>query len=211
MNLVHDLPTALRASLKALQLDYVDLYLIHTPFKYKNAEEFSTAWAQMEDLKAQGLARSIGVSNFRRQDLEHIFKTCKVTPAVNQIEFHPYLQHVELLELMKKHNVGVMGYGPLVSLRSDDQLVGGPIDEYVKSLATKYGVTEDNILLRWQMDKGFEVVTTSPKESRLRNYLHTADFRLAEEESTEIARLGSKQHWRGYMIGPGKFDPNDRE
>lgn len=164
----------------------------------------------MEDLKSQGLARSIGVSNFRKQDLEPIFETCKVTPAVNQIEFHPYLQHIALLELMKKHNVGVMSYGPLVSLRAEDQLTDGPIDEFVTKLATKYGVTEDNILLRWQMDKGFEIVTTSSKECRLINYLHTADFKLTEEESAEISRLGSKQHWRGYMIGAGKFDPNDR-
>lgn len=111
MNLVHDLPIALEASLKALRLDYDDLYLIYTPFKYQTPEELSAAWAQMEDLKSRGLARSIGVSNFRISDLEQIFKTCKVVPAVNQIEFHPYLQRRELVQFMQEHGVAIMGYG----------------------------------------------------------------------------------------------------
>jgi len=211
MNLVHDLPTALDRSLKAMQLDYVDLYLIHTPFKYKSAEDISTAWAQMEELQAKGLARSIGVSNFRPRDLAPILETAKVKPAVNQIEYHPYLQHPELSELMREHGIFTVGYGPLVSLRKEDQLEGGPIDDYVATLAKKYDVTEDNILLRWQMQKGLCIVTTSSKESRLRNYLRSAEFEMTSEEEAELDRLGAKRHYRAYMVGDGRFDPEERE
>ena len=88
---------------------------------------------------------------------------------------------------------------------------GGPIDEYVRTLAAKYAVTEDNILLRWQIEKGFGIVTTSSKEDRLRNYLRSADFTLTEAETAEIDRLGSERHYRAYMIGDARFDPKDRE
>lgn len=143
--------------------------------------------------------------------METIFKTAKITPVVNQIEFDPYLQHVQLSQLMREHQVNTVGYGPLVSLRKEDQLEGGPIDEYVLELAKKCEVTEDNILLRWQMDKGFGIVTTSSKESRLQNYLRSADFMLTPEESAEIDRLGLQRHFRAYMVGNGRFDPEDRE
>lgn len=98
-----------------------------------------------------------------------------------------------------------------MSLRAEDQSNYGPIDSFVNFLADKYGITEDCILLRWQMDKGFLVVTTSSKESRLKNYLRTADFKLTTQESFQIDLLGSQQHWRAYMIGEGKFDPACRD
>ncbi|OJJ50668.1 hypothetical protein ASPZODRAFT_54904 [Penicilliopsis zonata CBS 506.65] len=204
----HDLPAALAASLKALQLDYVDLYLIHTPFNFKSADEISAAWVQMEQLQSQGLARSIGVSNFRPKELEVILKTCKTVPAVNQIERHPYLQRPLLTELMNKHGIATVAYGPLTSLR---KATGGPVDGYIATLAAKYGVTEDNILLRWQMDKGIALVTTSSKPSRLEGYLQTTEFTLAPEESAEIDRLGAQHHFRAYLVGPGKFTPEEQD
>lgn len=101
----------LKESLKKLQLDYVDLYLIHSPFWAKSEQDLQSTWAEMEALQQSGLAKTIGVSNYRPQDLEAVLKTAKVKPAVNQIEFHPYLQRIELLEFHKKHGIATTAYG----------------------------------------------------------------------------------------------------
>lgn len=102
--------SALKESLKKLQLDYVDLYLIHSPFWAKSEQDLQSAWADMEGLQKAGLAKTIGVSNYRPQDLEAILKTATIKPAVNQIEFHPYLQRTELLEFHKKHGIATTAY-----------------------------------------------------------------------------------------------------
>lgn len=99
---IEDIPGAIDASLKKLGLDYVDLYLIHEPFFAKGDDAvLQKKWAEMEAVAASGKAKSIGVSNFLKPHLEAILKTAKVRPAINQIEFHPYLQHGDLLAYHK--------------------------------------------------------------------------------------------------------------
>jgi diketogulonate reductase-like aldo/keto reductase len=85
-------------------------YLIHSPFWAKSERDLQTTWAEMEAVQKAGLAKTIGVSNYRPEDLAAVLKTAKVVPAVNQIEFHPYLQRVELLEYHKKHGIATVAY-----------------------------------------------------------------------------------------------------
>lgn len=178
-----------------MKLHYADLYLIHAPFMFNNAEEISTAWAAMEELHAQGLAKSIGVSNFRAQDLATVLKTCKVVPAVNQIEFHPYRQRPEVMAVMNEHGILPVGYGALVSLRKKP---GGPVDEYVEELAAKYSVGPPEILMRWQVEKGMGVITTTSSEEHMKQYKKVGDFEMTTEEVKEIDRLGSKLYYIAY-------------
>ncbi|KAL4912160.1 NADP-dependent oxidoreductase domain-containing protein [Aspergillus aurantiobrunneus] len=162
---IADIPKAIGASLEKLQLSYVDLYLIHQPFFARSATELQGGWAAMEKVKEAGKARAIRVSNFLESHLETILQSAKIPPAINQIEYHPYLQHAS--------------YGPLTPVT---RAKGGPLDLLLPTLARKYGVGEGEILLRWSIDCGTLSITTSRKESRLSTYLDAMKFELTPEE-----------------------------
>ncbi|KAF2640606.1 Aldo/keto reductase [Massarina eburnea CBS 473.64] len=196
---------ALRDSLKKLQLDYVDLYLIHSPFWAETDEQLQKSWADMEAVKALGLTKSIGVSNYLPNHLSTILKTAKVVPACNQIEFHPYLQRTQLLDFHKKHGIATTAFGPLSAVT---KAAPGPVDDYVAGLAKKYAVSPGEISLRWCIDQDVVAITTSSKEQRLSDYLRAATFKLTPKEVGEINRLGEEKHYRGFWAK--KFDDNDR-
>jgi diketogulonate reductase-like aldo/keto reductase len=179
--------------------------LIHSPFNAKSDAELQSAWAELEILHASGKARSIGVSNFYPQHLTAILKTAKIKPAINQIEFHAYLQHPQLQKFQKEHNIALAAYGPLVPLTKARP---GPVDEVVQRLSAKYNVGEGEILLRWVIEQGIVAITTSGKESRLRGYLKAMEFSLTPEEVREISVEGEKKYFRGYWTT--RFPPGDR-
>ncbi|KAF2800491.1 Aldo/keto reductase [Melanomma pulvis-pyrius CBS 109.77] len=202
---VGDIESALKSSLKKLQLDYVDLYLIHQPWFAKTGEELQSTWAAMEAVQKSGLTKSIGVSNYLPQHLEAVLKTAKVVPAINQVEFHPYLQRTELLEFHKKHGIATSAFGPLSAATKAKP---GPADDYLAALAKKYAVSEGEISLRWCVDQDIVAITTSSKEQRLSDYLRAATFKLTPTEIKELNRLGQEKHYRGFWAK--WFDENDR-
>ncbi|KAI9742435.1 MAG: hypothetical protein M1818_003969 [Claussenomyces sp. TS43310] len=202
---VQDTETSFAESLKKLQLDYVDLYLIHAPFFAKTPQDLQAKWADLEAIHASGRAKSIGVSNFLQQDLDAVLATAKVIPAVNQIEYHPYLQHGDLLEFHHKHKIATVAYAPLSAITKASP---GPLDDTYAVLAKKYGVGEAEIALRWCIDQGVVTLTTSDKEHRLLNYLKVAQFKLTPKEVQDISEIGTQKHFRGFWLN--KFAEDDR-
>ena len=205
INKIANIPQAIDQSLKKLQLDYVDQYLIHAPFFAKSDIDLQTAWTAMETVKASGKAKSIGVSNYLIPHLEATLRTASVKPCLNQIEYHPYLQHAALIQYHKERGIAVSAYSPLSAVTKAKP---GPIDLMMSELAKKYYVTENEIALRWCIDSGVVAITTSGKEQRLSDYLRAMTFSLTPREVQEIAEIGDQKHYRGYFCD--KFEANDK-
>jgi diketogulonate reductase-like aldo/keto reductase len=188
-------------------VDYVDLYLIHSPFFAESPRQLQEKWAEMEALKDSGRVRSIGVSNYLREHLEAVLETAKHPPVVNQIEYHPYLQHTGgLLDFLREKGIAVEAYGPLTAVT---KAAPGPVDPIYGRLAAKYGVSSAEVALRWCLDQGIVTLTTSGNEERLKNYQAKLPmFKLTPKEVEDIAEAGRKKHYRGFW--KGKFDEDDR-
>lgn len=182
------------------------MYLIHAPFFADSDAELQQKWADLEAIKNSGRAKSIGVSNFLQVHLEAILKTAKIPPAINQIEFHPYLQHGDLIEYHRKNNIAVACYGPLTPII---RAKGGPVDGLWAELAKKYGVSESEIGLRWCIDQGLVAITTSSNKDRMERFLaKLPHFKLTPKEVSDIAVLGKQKHYRAFWTP--KFDADDR-
>ncbi|CEI90760.1 Putative Alcohol dehydrogenase [Rhizopus microsporus] len=189
---------AINRSLANLQLDYLDLYLMHWPIAFQPSKyaipkddkgnvaldktvDFVQTYAAMEKLVASGKTRAIGVSNFNIPNLDRLLKNCKIIPAVNQVEMHPYLPQPDLLEFCQKHNVHVTAYSPLGSTNSP--VMQEPV---VLSIADKHKVTPAQILLSWGIHRGCSVIPKSVTPSRIVSNLQavkldTKDFQALEE------------------------------
>lgn len=163
----------------------------------------------MEKVQADGKAKSIGVSNYFLPHLTATMKTATVTPSINQIEYHPYLQHggsdSPLLRYMKEHNIANSAYGPLTAVTKAKP---GPCDGLYAELAKKYYVSEGEIALRWCIDQDVVAITTSGKEERLSDYLRAMTFKMTPREVNDISEAGEKKHFRGFW--QAKFDKDDR-
>jgi diketogulonate reductase-like aldo/keto reductase len=152
-------------------------------------------WRQLEEIHATGKARAIGVSNFNTAQLRELLETAKVVPATNQIELHPYCHDVELEQFCKEKGIVLTSYGPLSPIV---RFKGGPLDPVLERIAGRVGKTQAQVLLKWGLQKGFVLVTTTGKEERMKEFLDLEGWSLTEEEVEEIEKVGLTHHRRAY-------------
>lgn len=186
---------ALDIALKKMGVDYVDLYLLHSPFvsKEKNGFTLEESWKYLEELYKSGKAKNIGVSNFAPEHLDRILAVAEIKPQVNQIEYSAFLQNQTpgIYEYAKKNGILLEAYAPLGPLQrkpadGDSQ----PFYQYVKELAEKYGKTEAQILLLWVYKRGVLPITTSSKSERVKQAQDVFSFDLNDDEVQKITQLG---------------------
>jgi diketogulonate reductase-like aldo/keto reductase len=181
---------AFEASRRRLQLDYIDLYLIHWPVEGKYTE----TWRALETLYKEKKVRAIGVSNFQTHHLDTLLATAEIVPMVNQVEFHPYLTQDELRAYCQKHQIQVEAWSPLMQ--------GHFLEEKtILQLAEKYDRTPAQIILRWDIENEVVTIPKSITPSRIDENTNIFDFQLEPEDITLLNQLN-----RNHRFGP---DPDN--
>ncbi len=170
---------AIDVSLEKLGLEYIDLYLFHQPMK-----DYIGAYRAMEDAYREGKLRAIGVCNCYPEILANVCESVEITPAVNQVELHPFFQQEKALETMKQYGVIAEAWGPLAEGRNN--IFTHPV---LAKIGEKYGKTPAQVALRWNIDRGVVIIPKSVHEDRQKQNIDIFDFSLIEEEMKEIAAL----------------------
>ncbi len=171
---------ALEESLRLLATPYVDLLLIHWPAASRGL--YLDTWKTMITLKEQGLARSIGVSNFQPEHLELLIAETGVTPSLNQIELHPYFQQTALREVHHRLGIHTESWSPLARNQALN-------DRIIEQIASKHGRTTAQVVIRWHLDSGLIVIPKSVTPSRIESNINVFDFTLDEDDLKKIADL----------------------
>jgi 2,5-diketo-D-gluconate reductase A len=180
--------SAFEKSLERLGTGHVDLYLIHWPLPGRDL--FLDTWRAFERIKEEGGARSIGVSNFRVEDLERLEQEAEQRPTVNQIELHPRLQQAELRAWHADHDIATEAWSPLAQ---GDLLE----DETIATIAAHHERSPAQVILRWHLQLGNVVIPKSKTPERIRENFELFDFALSEDDMAAIERLDA-----GERIGP---------
>jgi diketogulonate reductase-like aldo/keto reductase len=173
-------------SRKNLDVDVVDLYLVHWPVRGK----FTDTWKAMEKLLADGKVRAIGVSNFLVHHLEELMRTSSVRPVVNQVEFHPFLVQKELLDFDARSGIRHQAWSPLTRGRRLD-------DTVITEIARKHGKTPAQVVLRWDLQLGVVTIPKSVHRERILENSLLFDFQLDTDDMARISGLDA-----GARIGP---------
>lgn len=173
---------AFARSLEKLQLDYLDLYLIHQPYG-----DVYGAWRAMEELYAAGKIRAIGVSNFYPDRITDFVIHNKITPAVNQIETHPFHQQADVQKLLQELNVQIESWGPFAEGKNDIFK-----NEVLAGIAKKHGKSIAQVILRWLTQRGVIAIPKSVRKERMAENITIFDFEVGEGEMAQIATLDQK-------------------
>ena len=173
---------AFESSLSKLQLDYLDLYLIHQPFGDVYGE-----WRAMEDLYKEGKVRAIGVSNFHPDRLTDLIVHNEVVPAVNQIETHPFHQQMDAQSFLIENNVQIESWGPFAEGKNDIFS-----NELLLSIAAKHNKSVAQVILRWLTQRGVVAIPKSVRKERMEENINIFDFQLSTEDMDAIKTLDTK-------------------
>lgn len=176
---------AVEKTLERLDVDYIDLLLIHQP-----AGNYIAGYRQMEKAYKEGKVRAIGLSNFNKAQIEEILSVCEVRPAILQTEVHPYFQEQELKEFLAEEKIAIQAWYPLG--HGDAALLQEPV---FTKLGKKYGKSPAQIILRWHTQAGNVVIPGSKNADHIRDNFALFDFILTEEEMDEVAALDKNKRY----------------
>jgi len=185
-----DARVAFDLTLDELGLDYIDLFLIHWPLPTRYEGDFVSTWQTLEEFYRDGRARSIGVSNFQPHHLRRLHAESEITPAVNQIEVHPYLTQDDVRGFCAEHQIAIEAWSPIARGRVLK-------DPTVVEIARRVDKTPAQVVLRWHIERGDIVFPKSVTPARIKENIGIFDFELSGEDVEAISALN-----RGERIGP---------
>jgi alcohol dehydrogenase (NADP+) len=200
---------ALKQTLKDLQLDYLDLYLMHWPVAFKHGVSFPSkdedylsleevplieTWNAMLEAKKQGLVKHIGVSNFSSKKLDDLMSKTNDIPEMNQVELHPFLPQPELLQFCKENNIHCTAYSPLGSGDRSEQMKAKDEPSLLKEpaileVAKKHDVSPAQVLIKWAVARGTAVIPKSTSKDHIISNLESINVALDEEDHKKIAGI----------------------
>jgi len=206
---------AFEETLDDLQLDALDLYLVHWPVALERGIEYpespgdfvsleevplTETWAAMEELKQEGLVRHIGVSNFNIPQLQRLLDEGEVAPEMNQIELHPYLQQPEMLTFAEAQDIPLTAYSPLGSYDRPDEMKADdePVlleDPTIAEIAERHDASPAQVLISWAVHRGTAVIPKSTTPAHIRQNLAAADLELTEADMDAIASLNKSRRY----------------